>query len=428
VVVRILYTLRIQRPEAFIYSDMGAYVGRAQRIAAGLPLMATDFQQAIGYPMLLAFLGPNGHSLARVVNVQLIVSCLVPIAVGLLGAAAYGRRTGLLAVVFASLYFPFIEYGALFLTEVHFILCLALAFAGFFAARRAHRRGATIAFAAGGGFALSLAITLKTTAMPAAFLFFVVDGVALALARRDGEASASWRARLKPWVLRCAVVALAAAPVLAVLSRACTRANNRFCVTGKEMGSDFLLGHYGLVADIEWRAENGEMFRFGSPGALLRHYDTHAKVPFSIADGPANQAEAWRWIGAHPGEAIVLSVDHVYDTFFGSAMWPTINSGSWPYAHLSQYVFIVFLLIPTLFACARVLRRGARAAVTSRTALVVAPIAALAITVMIATGEVRYRIPFDVFFIAIACAYVVGDVERDDGVSPSETRVARSRS
>ena len=33
-----------------------------------------------------------------------------------------------------------------------------------------------------------------------------------------------------------------------------------------------------------------------------------------------------------------------------------------------------------------------------------APIAALLVTVVIATGEVRYRIPFDVFFIAIACA------------------------
>ena len=103
--------------------------------------MATDFQQAIGYPMLLAFLGSDGHSLARAVDVQLVISCLVPIAVGLLGAAAYGRRTGLLAVVFASLYFPFIEYGALFLTEIHFIFCLALAFAGFFAARRARRAG-----------------------------------------------------------------------------------------------------------------------------------------------------------------------------------------------------------------------------------------------------------------------------------------------
>jgi hypothetical protein len=214
-----------------------------------------------------------------------------------------------------------------------------------------------------------------------------------------------------------------------VLSRACTSANDRFCVTGKELGSDFLLGHYGRVADVEWKSEGPDLFRFGSPGAMLRHYDIHAKVPFSITDGPANSAEAWRWIGAHPGQAIVLSIDHVYDTFFGAAMWPTMNSeNSWPFAHLSQYLFIALLLIPTVLACARVLRGGLRAALTSRTALVFAPIAALAITVMIATGEVRYRIPFDVFFIAIACAYAVGDLARIDGATPSGIPAARSGS
>jgi len=114
---------------------------------------------------------------------------------------------------------------------------------------------------------------------------------------------------------------------------------------------------------------------------------------------------------------VVLSIDHVYDTFFGAAAWPTFNHPSWPYAHISQYVFIVLLFVPTVFACAAVLRRGARAALTSRTALVMAPIAALTITVAIATGEVRYRIPFDVFFIVIACAYVVGDVARVDGAA-----------
>ena len=156
------------------------------------------------------------------------------------------------------------------------------------------------------------------------------------------------------------------------------------------------------------------MFRFGSPGALLRHYDAHAKVPFSIADGRRQPAEAWRWIGAHPGEAIVLSIDHVYDTFFGSAMWPTYQQRIVALC-ASLPVRVHHLPVryrpcsPARASC----RRGARAALTSRTALVFAPIAALAITVMIATGEVRYRIPFDIFFIAIACAYLVGDLDRD---------------
>ena len=415
--IRLIYTLSLQRPENFIYSDMGLYVGLARRMVAQVPLSRPDVTHPLGYATLLSVLMSSTYDLGRAVSFQLVICCLVPLAVGALGLAAYGRRTGLLAVVFTSLYFSFIEYGALFLSEIHFIFWLTLAFAGFFGARRVRRRAIAIALALGGGVALSIATSLKSVALPAAFVFFLADGIAAVLARPRDGAPASLFARLKPWLVRCVLVAVAAAPLLGALARVCTRANDgKFCVTGNKAGSDFLLGHYGRIADIEWRTEGHDQFRFGSPGALLRHYDDHVTVHFSMTDNAANAAEAWRWIGKHPGEAIVLSLDHVYDTFFGSSAWPTFNSGSWPFGNLSQYVFIVFLLIPTVLACARLVKRGPRATLTSQTALALAPIAALTLTVMIATGEVRYRIPFDVFFIVIACAYVVGDLARVDGL------------
>jgi hypothetical protein len=414
IALRALYTYRAQDPMDFIYSDMGLYVGLARRMVAGIPLIAPDVTHPLGYPALLALLLSGGHSLARAIHLQFVVSCLVPAAVGLLGAAAYGRRTGLLATVFASLYFPFIEYGALFLSEIHLIFWMALAFAGFFVARRAQRRRTAAAALLGGGVALSIAASLKSVALPAAFMFFVVDGLALVV-RRAGPHSEPLLRRLRPWLVRGALVAVAAAPLIGVLTRVCTTANDgRFCVTGNKMGSDFLLGHYGRIADIEWRSEGHDLFRFGSPGALLRHYETHVKVPFSMTDNAANSAEAWRWIGRHPGEAIVLSLDHVYDTFLGPTMWPTLNADQWPFGHLTQYLFFVALLLPTVLACARVVRLGARTALGTQTALMLAPIVALAITVAVATGEVRYRIPFDIFFIAIACAYLTGDLARVD--------------
>ena len=64
--------------------------------------------------------------------------------------------------------------------------------------------------------------------------------------------------------------------------------------------------------------------------------------------------------------------------------------------------------------------RGWHAVVTSQTALVLAPVLALAIIVAIATGEVRYRIPFDVFFITVVCARASGDLARVDG--PDDSR------
>jgi hypothetical protein len=103
-----------------------------------------------------------------------------------------------------------------------------------------------------------------------------------------------------------------------------------------------------------------------------------------------------------------------------------LNGNNWALGHLSQYVFIGLLFVPTVLGLATVVRRGARRAVSSQTALVMAPIVALTITVMLATGEVRYRIPFDVFFISIACAHLVGEVTRvDDAVLAAPARSAR---
>ena len=189
IAIRAIYTFQAHPPERFIVSDMSFYVTLAKRLASTAgPLNPWDVTHPLGYPMLLSFLMSGGGSLARVAGVQFVISCLVPPALGLLGAAAYGRRTGLLAFAFGTLYFPFIEYGALFLSEIHFIFWLAIAFAALFAARRARRRGAGLALAAAGGATLSIAAAFKSVALPAAIFFFAVEGVALLLARPERSA------------------------------------------------------------------------------------------------------------------------------------------------------------------------------------------------------------------------------------------------
>jgi len=266
-VARVIYMFHVP-PEQFVSSDMSFYVSLAQKLAGEHgPLDPADVRYPLGYPALIAFLIAEGGSLARVVNLQLIVSALVPPAVGLLAAAAYGRRTAQLAVMFASLYFPFIEYGALFLSEIHFILWLTLSFAALFAAYHARGPAARLALAAAGGVALSVAAAFQSVALPAAFLLAAVEGTALMVALPNADARARAQ-RLRPWLLRWAVVAIAAAPLLGVQARACTRANaGRFCVTNNKGPSDLLLGHYGRVGTIEWTPPGGGTTRFGSPGA-----------------------------------------------------------------------------------------------------------------------------------------------------------------
>ena len=345
------------------------------------------------------------------IDVQIVVSCLVPLAVGLLGAAAYGRRTGLLAVVFASLYFPFIEYGALFLSEIHFIFWLALAFAGFFARARAS-----------GGAARARASRRRRVRAVDRRLVEVgrAAGRVPVLRRRRRRAAAGRAAataaalalvaRLEPWLLRGAVVAVAAAPLLGVLARVCTRANDgRFCVTGNKVASDFLLGHYGRVADIEWRPRGPRPVPVRQPGraaAPLRRPREGAVLD----DRRRRQPAPRRGAGSreHPGEAIVLSLDHVYDTFFGAGDVADVRTAaSWPLrAPVAVRVHRLPVRADGARVRARLVRRGARAAADQPDrAGARADRRRSPITVAIATGEVRYRIPFDIFFIIIACAY-----------------------
>jgi 4-amino-4-deoxy-L-arabinose transferase-like glycosyltransferase len=408
VALRLDYTLVFHPPAKSVFSDMEMYVGMANELRLSAPTTPAQVTHPLGFPFLLACaLGSHG-SLERATLLQLGVSLLVPPAAGLLGASAFGRRTGFAAAAFASLYFPFIEYGALFLSEIHFIFFLALAFAGFLSATRAAGRRA-LAFAFLGGVALSLALSMKAVVLPGAICFFAVYVIALRLVP----------ATQRPPARRVAAMTLAAIlgalPLTVQLARVCTRANGgTFCVTGNKSGADFLLGHYGRILMIQWKTNPGYFTGFGSPSSYLRHYDKIVQVPFPIYDNRANAAEAWRWVKANPFEATVLSFDHVYDTFFGSVMFPSEVGNGWMWAYLAQPLFVLCLLLPTTFVLMRLAQRGFRALLGSRALLVFSPVIGLIVTLLIATGEVRYRVPFDLFFIVVACALLTGDFQRTD--------------
>jgi hypothetical protein len=392
--LRIWYGFYLRPAVSSIYSDMEFYVGLA-RMLRRTPLSALgpwDVTHPLGFPALLAAaLGPN-LSLDRPALMQFAVSALVPLAVALLGLAAFGRRTSLVMLIFSSLYFPFIEYGSLLLSEIHFIFWMALTFAALFAATRATSRNRAVALGLAGGVALSLAIAMKAVALPAAATFFAAYALSLLFSR----------ASIRPAIGLALAVAIGAAPLLSTLGSICTHANRgTFCVAGNKAASDFLLGHYGRISGIQWGTDQGRTFFFGSPGSYLRHYDQRVNVPFSIYDNPANAAEAWRWIAKNPAEAAELSLDHVYDTFFGVGMWPSFATGAWGWAHFSQMIFLALLFFPTLFALTKKSRRAL---------LVLSPVMGLLVSVLIATGEVRYRIPFDMFLMAVSGALFTGEL------------------
>src|SRR6185437_4589091 len=131
-----------------------------------------------------------------------------------------------------------------------------------------------------------------------------------------------------------------------------------FCLVSNKAPADFLLGHYGRIQGLSWKDAKGRVtVTFGIPAAYQRGYREVPSVPFLITDGPQNSAYAWAWIRQHPIDALILSCEHVYDSFCGSLPWPSVANGFWAISETFHFLFLLFLLLPSLMRCLDVIRR-----------------------------------------------------------------------
>lgn len=422
---RIQYITRWHDPRKYVYSDMKMYFDLGIRLAKpGYDLRPNDVTHPPGVSELIAFfarrdglrlgiledrsfvedlskIALEGKALGGLVLLQLVLAILIPLSVGFLGWVTFGRRTALVAVAIASLYYPFIEYGGYFLAEVYMMVLCPLVVGLYLLAVRVVARGTRrslgvgLGIAAIGGFAFYLALAMKMVALPAVLGFIVIHFLFTAGPPRKLRAAVA------------AVFLFAATPGTIGISQRCTAANDgTFCFGSNKSGADFLLGHYGRIQGISWKPKKGPHYSFGSPSAYQHGYRDVPEVKFGIFDSKANEAEAWKWIRKHPWEAVVLSFEHVADTFFGALPWPAYATSFWLGAQAALYLFILLLLFPTAVLLVDVLRkRGVMGLLRSTELAVVSPAFGVALAVAIATGEIRYRLPWDGLFMILAIEF-----------------------
>jgi hypothetical protein len=388
-------------PRKYVYSDMAMYVGLAKRLVKpGYVVTIGDITHPPGNTWLLMYFWNRDPSFQQLVYFQFAVCALLPLAVGALGWITLGKRTGQGALVVASLYFGFIDYGGYFLAEIHIALIATLTFVVYLAAMKLAEREPTrrrtagfIALAALAGFLFSVAMALKMVAMPAVLGFCALH---LLFSRTP---------KIRSRILVLAVFLVAAAPLTAKLVHRCTVANDgHFCTGSNKSAADFLLGHYGRIEGIEWRdpAVPG-VVAFGSPAAYQHGYRERKVVPFLITNQKKNAEYAWKWVGEHPGDALVLSIEHVWDCFGGSYPWPANSTGLWPGSYASHYAFLFLIIFPAMVLLVETLRkRGVIGLLRSVELLIFSPVIGVAVAVFVASGEVRYRIPWDGVFIVLA--------------------------
>jgi hypothetical protein len=109
----------------------------------------------------------------------------------------------------------------------------------------------------------------------------------------------------------------------------------------------------------------------------------------------------------------MLSIEHVYDALGGSTAWPPNVTDGWIQSQLSQYGLLFFFMIPSVWLCVEAAKKGGlRGTLGSKEFLVVSPVLGLIASVAVATGEARYRIPFDGLFIIVGSQFYYREYQK----------------
>lgn len=390
---RLIHLLVIHPATAHVYSDMNGYNERAMNFANRVPEGIADTLYPPGASMLFGLLYRLDASWTLAMIVQWLLSLAVMGLVFVIARRCYGNRTAVIALVLATVYFPFIHYAALWLSENGFTVFVLASHAALLLALQASALRAAVALAVAAGVLAGIAIAFKNTMLGS----IAMTGLVLALI--------AWRARDRRFVVIVLGVVIGLSAVMAPLAARCTRLNEgRFCVSANNLAMNVLLGHYGHVRELVWvdRARN-ITFNFTAVNSTLNGYEGREVLDFGVYDSAANSALAWQWISAHPAEALRLSLHNVWALFTAPTLWPSawyrgIDFGAW-----SQRLFWFFILVPALVTLGGSAGRMLRLDIASRREwLLLAPLLGLMVSVFISITEVRFRVPFDGLLIVLA--------------------------
>jgi 4-amino-4-deoxy-L-arabinose transferase-like glycosyltransferase len=200
-IVRIIWGLVIHPPFDYLYSDMGAYVERAQRLAAGAGLQRSDALFPPGTHILLAapmtLFGTERAGLWAGAVLWCALSAAIPLFAWRLARLLLTPAAAALTALFCAFWPLYITYGGYFTSETPSLaFLLASLWAGYRAGRLSGSQAGWLGLAAGmlGGVAVAnrpqLILNLAVLAVPMLFrlrrqtltLIGIVAGSALILA------------------------------------------------------------------------------------------------------------------------------------------------------------------------------------------------------------------------------------------------------
>ena len=325
-------------------------------------------------------------------RVQWILASLVPLLLSGIALRIYGTASALATLILSSVYFPLWEYFGYLISEGPFLFSLLLSFLFLVLSLQGESGKSKVFWGFFMGFFLGLSAICKSCSLFTALLVFLT---LVFFKRREIS-------HLVPTVFPALFGVLLV--IIPTSIRATWMNEGRFLLIANDAPRTFLLGHQGRTGLTWWydRKRNFQM-NFSNPSATQHMYAGEKSYEFGPYDARENFQAGWEWIRGNWGEALSLSLEHVFDMFAIVLPWPGYFRSYAPWVKFFHYYFLALILLPAAFSLGRTFPRvlkGEKRYLGD--ALLLSSVISIFILAFLFLGEGRYRICYDGFLLILA--------------------------
>ena len=390
--VRLVWGLFFHAPLNYVYSDMGGYVERAIRVATGGALSRFDTFYPPGTHLLLALPlwvfghGRRGMWVASVF--WFLLSALVPLLAWRVALRLVSRPAAAITATLCAIWPLFITYGGFFLSEIPSIVFLLLTLWLAMRAAEATGRAAVVA-AALAGLSGGAALAIR----PQLVLNVAIAGLIL-LRKRDHRVRVAAFAGLGLIIPVAAVLALNAG------------AAGRFVGISENGGLNFFQGHCPVNTVTTGNPSTG-FYVFASPVVVQSNRGLDYVFPTHLAwEQSYFFRQGLRCIKNNPAGQFSVVARNVADLGITSVPWPQSEErGLRRFVRPANLIYSILLpsiLVASIFLARRKRKEGRRAGEW----VLIAHLLAVLPTAVVFYGDPRFRVPYDVFGLALVGALI----------------------
>jgi 4-amino-4-deoxy-L-arabinose transferase-like glycosyltransferase len=392
-VLRMVWTLVLHPPFDYVYSDMAGYVDRATRLVETGELERYDAFYPPGVHLLLAvplaLFGPDRGGLWAASVLWAVLSSLTPFFMWRLTLILLTPAAAALTAVLTALWPLYITSAGYFLSETPSLTFLVASLAVGYEANRSNGRAA-VALGALAGLLGAAAVAMR----PQFFLNLLVLVVPWMWA---------WRRRFRPLLAFLASGALIGAGVIAHNSVAAGTLTG----VSENSGVTFFLGHCD-ARSVRTGTDPGPILEFGAPVAAQRGTGRRYVFPDHVAWEQGfffrQAANCIREDGVGHVRILGRSLLEMTAT---TVIWPQSNEPR--LKDVVNYTNVVYssLLLPGVILASLVLIQIRRkSGGWSGELVLLAHLACAFVSALIFFGDPRFRMPYDVFGLALLAALI----------------------